>query len=350
MKSLILRTTFLAMAMFSFHSAAHVRWFVPVGTELPDMTLPLDWISGIVTAGAIGFILSVFVVKFLADRFSKIATFVYAPIERTNNIEWYILFGLVNMLFLHNLMLGDFLGPHYFLPEQYMMVGVVLQALILIGSVISLAFTGAVLIVIALLGIVLFSFESGIDYFFEMLSLGLAYLFISTKLNSNDNLMFKRFGLDRFVFAAPVVLRIGLGIQLISLALHNKIFEPAATYYFLLEHPYYNFLHYFGWTDFSHLHFAYAAGIFESCFGLMLTLGICNRYVICVIAFFFVSTGVISGLEEVIGHLPIFGFIAVLVTVGEHGLLGKRDEQVKTIRSKNQLNPPTGEDAYRAEA
>lgn len=331
MKSLIMRIAIYAMAMLSFPSMAHVRWFVPVGTELPDMTLPLDWISGIVTVGAIGFILSVFVVKFIADRFNKIATLVYAPISKTNNIEWYILFGLVNVLFLHNLMLGDFLGPHYFLPEQYMMVGVVLQALILIGSVISLAFTGAVLIVIALLGIVLFSFESGIDYFFEMVSLGIAYVFISTKLNSNDKLMFKRFGLDKLIVAAPVVLRVGLGIQLISLALHNKIIEPAATYYFLLEHPYYNFIHYFGWTDFSHLHFAYAAGLFETCFGLMLTLGICNRYVICVIAFFFVSTGVISGLEEVIGHLPIFGFIAVLVTVGEHRLPRKRDKETKSI-------------------
>jgi len=331
MKLLIMRVVLLALAMLSFRTLAHVRWFVPVGTELPEMTLPMDWISAMVTVGAIGFILSVFVVKYLAERFSKIGTMVFSPLKKTNNIEWYILFGLVNMLFLHNLMLGDFLGPHYFLPEQYMMVGVVLQALILIGSAISLAFTGAVLVVIAFLGITLFSFQSGIDYFFEMVSLGLAYIFISTKLNTNDKLMFNRFGLDKFIPVAPVALRIGLGIQLVSLAMHNKIIEPAATYYFLLEHPYYNFMHYFGWTEFTHLHFAYAAGIFEICFGVMLALGICNRYVICVVAFFFVSTGIISGLEEVIGHLPIFGFVAVLVTVGEHRLPGKQDKDTKSV-------------------
>lgn len=331
MKSLILRIILLSMSALSFNAWSHVRWFVPVGTELPDMTLPLDWISGVVTVAALGFVISVFAVKFIADRFSKVGALVFTPITKTNNIEWYILFGLVNMLFLHNLMLGDFLGPHYFLPEQYMMVGVVLQALILIGSVISLAFTGAVLVVIAFLGILLFSFQSGIDYFFEMVSLGLAYIFISTKLNTNDKLMFTRFGLDKFILAAPVVLRVGLGLQLISLALHNKIIEPAATYYFLVEHPYYNFMNYFGWTEFTHLHFAYAAGVFETCFGIMLALGICNRYVICVIAFFFVATGVISGLEEVIGHLPIFGFVAVLVTAGEHRWPGKRNKNANPV-------------------
>lgn len=331
MKLLNMRVICLALAMLSFTSAAHVRWFVPVGTKLPEMTLPLDWISALVTVGAIGFVVSVFVVKYLAQRFRKIGLLVFAPIKKTNNIEWYILFGLVNVLFLHNLMLGDFLGPHYFLPEQYMMVGVVLQALILIGSAISLAFAGAVLVVIAFLGITLFSFQSGIDYFFEMASLGLAYIFISTRLNSNDKLMFRRFGLDKFTSVAPVALRVGLGIQLISLALHNKIIEPAATYYFLLEHPYYNFLHYFGWVDFTHLHFAYAAGIFEVCFGLMLALGICNRYVISVVAFFFVSTGVVSGLEEVIGHLPIFGFVAVLFTAGEQRQAGKQNNNTKSV-------------------
>ena len=108
------------------------------------------------------------------------------------------------------------------------------------------------------------------------------------------------------------MLRIGLGLQLVVLAVHNKLYEPAATYFFLSEYPYYNFPQYLGWTEFTHLHFALAAGVFEAAFGIMLVLGLATRYVLLVVSFFFVSTGIISGFEEVMGHLPIFGVIAVL--------------------------------------
>lgn len=110
---------------------------------------------------------------------------------------------------------------------------------------------------------------------------------------------------------------IGLGLQLVVLAIHNKLYEPAATYFFLSEHPYYNFPQYLGWTEFTHLHFSLAAGVFEAAFGIMLMLGLATRYVLLVVSFFFVSTGIISGLEEVMGHLPIFGVIAVLFVAGD---------------------------------
>ncbi|MCY7295837.1 hypothetical protein [Alteromonas sp. a30] len=327
MKTSILRIFTGLLALLSFQSFAHVRWFVPVGTELPKMSLPMDWIAALILFGGAGFVVSVLVIAKIGQSSQRFGNALFNQWNDKHNIGWYILFGLVNLLFLHNLLLGEFLGPHFFISHERIIVGVVLQSLVLIGSVISLAFTGLVLFAIALVSLLFFSFESGIDYFFEMASLGLAYFFISTRISQFDRGMFARFGLDKLKHYAPIVLRIGLGVQLLTLAIHNKFYEPAATYFFLEEHPYYNFPNFFGWEDFTHLHFALAAGTFESLFGIMLTLGLATRYVLLVIAFFFASTGVISGLDELMGHLPIFGFVAVLLVYGDTGFgLKKSDE------------------------
>lgn len=327
MKSLYLRIFTGFLALLSFQAFAHVRWFVPVGTELPDMSLPTDWISALILFGGAAFVVSVFVIAKFGQMNQRFGNALFNPWNSKQNIEWYILFGLVNLLFLHNLLLGEFLGPHFFIAHDKIIVGVVLQSLVLIGSVISLAFTGLILFLIALVSLLFFSFESGIDYFFEIASLGLAYILISTKISQFDRGMFGRFGLDNLRHYAPVLLRLGLGLQLFSLAMHNKFYEPAATFFFLEEHPYYNFPNFFGWTDFTHLHFALAAGTFEALFGIMLMFGLATRYVLLVIAFFFASTGVISGLDELMGHLPIFGFVAVLFVYGDTKLGIKESEQ-----------------------
>ena len=296
---------------------AHVRWFVPVGTDLPVMSLPTDWLAALLVSGALVFMASVFVVAKIAAQSDALSRFVFSPWRSKQHMEWYLLFLLVNLVFIHNLLGGEFLGPHFFVMPDAMMIGVVLQAMVLILSVVSLLMTGVLLLVIALCGVIVFSFESGIDYFFEIVALGLAYILVSTRINTLDRSAFARFGIERVAHLAPSVLRIGLGLQLVVLAIHNKLYEPAATYFFLSEHPYYNFPQYLGWTEFTHLHFALAAGVFEAAFGIMLMLGLATRYVLLVVSFFFVSTGIISGLEEVMGHLPIFGVIAVLFVAGD---------------------------------
>jgi uncharacterized membrane protein YphA (DoxX/SURF4 family) len=307
----------LLLCLAPLSALAHVRWFVPVGTDLPAMSLPTDWLAVLLVSGALMFMASVLVVARVAAQSDALSRITFSPWNSKHHLEWYLLFLLVNLVFIHNLLEGEFLGPHFFVMPDVMMIGVVLQALVLILSVVSLVLTGVVLLVIALCGVVVFSFESGIDYFFEVAVLGIAYILVSTRINALDRTCFARYELARFADLAPTVLRLGLGLQLFTLAIHNKLYEPAATYFFLSEHPYYNFPQFLGWSDFTHLHFALAAGVFEAAFGVMLMLGLATRYVLLVVSFFFISTGIISGLEEVMGHLPIFGVIAVLFVAGD---------------------------------
>ncbi|TNC83351.1 MAG: hypothetical protein CSH37_14660 [Thalassolituus sp.] len=303
----------LLLCLAPLSALAHVRWFVPVGTDLPAMSLPSDWLAVLLVSGALMFMASVLVVARVAAQSDALSRITFSPWNSNHHLEWYLLFLLVNLVVIHNLLEGEFLGPHFFVMPDVMMIGVVLQALVLILSVVSLLLTGVVLLVIAFCGVVVFSFESGIDYFFEVAALGIAYILVSTRINALDRTCFARYELTRFADLAPTI----LGLQLITLAIHNKLYEPAATYFFLTEHPYYNFPQFLGWADFTHLHFALAAGVFEAAFGVMLMLGLATRYVLLVVSFFFISTGIISGLEEVMGHLPIFGVIAVLFVAGD---------------------------------
>ena len=317
----------LLLCLAPLPALAHVRWFVPVGTNLPAMSLPSDWLAVLLVSGALMFMASVLVVARIAAQSDALSRITFSPWNSKHHLEWYLLFLLVNLVFIHNLLEGEFLGPHFFVMPDVMMIGVVLQALVLILSVVSLLLTGVVLLVIALCGVVVFSFESGIDYFFEVAALGLAYILVSTRINALDRICFARYELTRFADLAPTILRLGLGLQLITLAIHNKLYEPAATYFFLTEHPYYNFPQFLGWADFTHLHFALAAGVFEAAFGVMLMLGLATRYVLLVVSFFFISTGIISGLEEVMGHLPIFGVIAVLFVAGDRRSLDTNEAE-----------------------
>ncbi|NTS75924.1 DoxX family membrane protein [Catenovulum sp. SM1970] len=112
-------------------------------------------------------------------------------------------------------------------------------------------------------------------------------------------------------YALPV-LATGFGLQLMSLGFRNKLFEPGATMLFLEQHPYYNFVQLMGFTSFEHIHFVYSTGLFEVVFGLALVLGLATRFVCATLWSVFIAASLVSGLEEVIGHLPIFGILVLL--------------------------------------
>ena len=69
-----------------------------------------------------------------------------------------------------------------------------------------------------------------------------------------------------------------------------------------------------GISAFTDLHFALAAGVAESSFGLMLLLNKASRFVALTICFFFLSTGVILGYHELIGHFPVL-VLAIIVAI-----------------------------------
>ena len=296
---------------------AHVRWFV-AGREIPEVSFALDGLNLLTLAGAFGFVL----ITWLLHRLPAASTWgrrLQREIAVPWHIDWYGLVLLLNLLLVLNLMMGDFLAPNLVLSPQWMLIGVVIQVTAILASTLSIAITGVALVLVGLLLPLVFGMATGFDYLFEVCGVGLAYLCIAPSLSQFDRRLYGRVEvlrrLDPVVLKryAVVVLRIALGLQLMTLAIHNKLSQPGATLLFLQDFPFYNFMQQLGFESYSHLHFVLAAGLFELVFGAMLVLGWAPRFVLLCLSAIFATTATLNGLSEVLGHLPIFAVVAILL-------------------------------------
>jgi uncharacterized membrane protein YphA (DoxX/SURF4 family) len=114
--------------------------------------------------------------------------------------------------------------------------------------------------------------------------------------------------------AVPVI-RVGVGLTLVTLALHNKLGNPGLTMAFLEEYPL-NFMALLGFEGFTNLHFTFAAGLGELTLGILITLGISTRFVVAKLAVFFIATVIALGPIELLGHAPLVGIAVMLILRG----------------------------------
>ncbi len=302
--------TTLLLSIFSFTSMAHVRWFVDQ-SQVQDLSFPVDGLMFIILSGGLLYIFSCYFLQHISKNIPKLNSSLNKPVELVHHTEWYFLIAIFNLMLIICLMKGEFLAPNLQLSPKLIMLGIFLQVIVLMVVPFSVGLTGFLVCLVGLLLPVLFA-ELAIDYIFEVIALGLALMCIAPKLSSIDNRFYKRYQLTHFSTYASRVLVVGLGLQLIALALRNKLFEPGAAMIFVEANPYYNFMPTLGFESFSHLHFVFAAGVFEMIFGLMLVLGWAVRYVGLALAVVFISTAVLTGLHELVGHLPIFAVLFIV--------------------------------------
>lgn len=130
-------------------------------------------------------------------------------------------------------------------------------------------------------------------------------------------------------YAVPI-LRVGTGLNLIILGFTEKILEPALTQNFLM-HYHWNFMQAIGFTAFSDYWFAFSAGVSEALFGLFFLLGLVTRLTISALALFLVTTLILLGPFELVGHLPHFSIAIVLFVLGS----GSR---LKLINNSDKIN------------
>ena len=105
------------------------------------------------------------------------------------------------------------------------------------------------------------------------------------------------FDLKHFSVGGAIrLLQLLLGIQLLVLAIHNKLLDPGLALVFIDN------------NEFTNVHFVFSAGIAEAVFGVLLIANISQRFVISVGLNIFYD----SGVNGLVGHLPIFGIAAVL--------------------------------------
>ena len=116
-------------------------------------------------------------------------------------------------------------------------------------------------------------------------------------------------------YAVPV-LRIALGIGLTVVAFTEKIWNIPMGLAFLTDHNF-NFFPYIGMPGIDDTKFLLIAGTVELLVGLMLIAGTYVRLIIIVTLIPFNLTLPFLGWRELVGHLPTYGILALLLLWGD---------------------------------
>jgi hypothetical protein len=116
-------------------------------------------------------------------------------------------------------------------------------------------------------------------------------------------------------FAVPV-LRIALGVGLTLVAFTEKIWNIPMGLAFLADHNF-NFFPYIGMPGIDDTKFLLIAGTVELLVGLMLIAGTYVRLIIIVTLIPFNLTLPFLGWRELVGHLPTYGILALLLLWGD---------------------------------
>ncbi len=297
----------------------HVRWFIE-GKSVPDVSFSIDMINILTLIAAAGLVtVSWF---FHKSKSNLLSTLLNKPLVWPCQLDWYLMVLLLNLTLVTNLMMGDFIAPNLLIHPQWIMLGIIIQFAAILVSAISISITGIALILVGIGLPLFFPTASGFDYFFEVTGVGLAYLLIGPCINRVDRKLhhhfdfLKCYNLSQLIHGAISVIRIALGLQLMALAIHNKLIQPGAALVFLQEYPFYNFMQLSGFSSFSHLNFVFAAGVFELVLGALLVAGWAPRFIALCLSIIFITTTLVSGLPEVFGHLPIFGVLIIILSAG----------------------------------
>lgn len=305
---------------------AHVRWFAGPETARASVDFPADLTTTLILVGAVLF-------AALAAGIQRVAwprglrEWVARVHQVPTGTEWRLVAFLTGIMFLANSTMRVFLAPNLPLHGEGL-VTAALAAQAVLGvfllSQISFAICGMLILITTFVTALLVPPTLFMNYFFEFVALGVALLLVGPALSPVDQDVFRRLGLDARPHGhlALPILRVGLGVTLVILALDEKLLHPGLSLAFLEEHPL-NFMLWLGFEDFSDLHFVLAAGVAELVFGVLLVAGVATRFVTAVLSVFFVLSLLALGPVELVGHAPLFGIAFLFISrgAGEHVLI-----------------------------
>lgn len=128
-------------------------------------------------------------------------------------------------------------------------------------------------------------------------------------------------------YAVPV-LRVSLGLALCVVAFTEKIWNIPMGLAFLSDHNF-NFFPYIGLPQIDDTKFLLIAGTIELLVGLMLVTGTYVRLVILITLIPFNLSLPFLGWRELVGHLPTYGILALLLLWGDE----RPDEEGALVRA-----------------
>ncbi len=342
----------LVLAIFLFliqvsPAHAHERWFVNQDGQHIGESHWLDWLNLVIILGGLLLMVLVGVVERstwyckLGERFQKLRQ------TLPNGIEWRFVAFLAAVMLIYNAITGVFLAPDLLLPGVTVTarsgtqitraflsgdsplylnastIGGIAQLLlgVVLLSQMSFLIPGVLILVVALpLAVFNFVPDLLIDYVVEFTALAFALIFFGMGASSVDRRIATRLKLDPSRYAGlPVpIIRIGVGVTLVILALHNKLLAPNMALTFLDTH-YFNFMELMGFAGFTDIRFIFAAGIVELTVGLLLISGIATRLVAAIVVVLMGTTMALLGPDELFGHMPIMGIAVLLIYRGSGG-------------------------------
>lgn len=300
---------------------AHEAWFVEKGHHAGEH-FSMGLTNLLVILGAVLFSLLAFAIH-RAKWFRNIDSIsdkLQSVLPR--GVEWRFVAILAGIMLIANSITGVFLAPDLALPAGSLVVAGSVAQMIVGGLLISqLSFLlAAVLVVAAAIPLASIYLPATwiIDYGFEYVSLTLALVFFGLSSNCRDNYfcrkLIKRDPQDFASLPLPII-RIGLGLTIVALSLHYKLLNPNFALTFLDRYDF-NFMPYLGFPGFTNLHFVFAAGVVEFTLGLLLISGIATRLVAAALLAVLLTTLVVLGVADLIGHLPVIGIAVLLVYRG----------------------------------
>ena len=121
---------------------------------------------------------------------------------------------------------------------------------------------------------------------------------------------------ERLMPYAVPVLRVLTGLSIVVVALTEKLWNLPMGLAFLAEHPF-NFFPALGLSAIGDPEFLLIAGTVELTFGLLLMSGVFVRLIILALWLPFNLTLPLLGWTELVGHLPIYGIMGLLLIWGE---------------------------------
>jgi hypothetical protein len=306
----------VAVALSPQVSLAHVRWFIDDEAQYPPQwgrLLSLD--AGLVLL-VTGTLLAVLLVlrRLIGDEHFPNPSFLrYMEPSATLLLAVHTGISLVYFasqvqLFVPNLNLDS---------NLFGAVLVILQIIVAVTLITGLVDRGGALLlaVIWVLGMFVFPFWTMVD---QALYVGISIaLFVLGRTIPPPNVARRLLPLARYERHAIAGLRVLAGASIAYLGFSEKILAPAAGVAFLESYPEFNVLqHFLGWDWWTDERFVIAAGVVESSAGLLLLSGVLTRVVILLLLVPFNLTVAFLPPIELLGHLPIFGIMYVLLLYG----------------------------------
>ena len=176
-----------------------------------------------------------------------------------------MVFVLIQMIFFASQAIqGGFLAPNIVLPPEVLSLGIALQLAVVVSASISIMLSGVFILLTTALMLAMTPATIWVNYVFEFIALGVFMIFSGTHVSSFDNKLTQKLRLpstDNLWQAALLVLRVGIGLQLIVLALTEKLIYPGLAVVFVEMFPFYNIFPSIGLPMGTNMHFVYFVGI-----------------------------------------------------------------------------------------